>query len=116
LWYRADEGRFTPLRAAGIVLGAFEGIELEEKEIHLGAEDFVLFYTDGVTDAMNRPRGEFFGAERFRAAAASRPAGSAQEILQGVLAAVEAFAGDGQQSDDLTLFVIKRGATASGDR
>ncbi len=110
LWYRASEGRFTSLRAAGIVLGAFEQIELEEKEVQVAPGDFVVFYTDGVTDAMNRPGGEFFGPERFRAAAASRAGGSAQDILQGVLSAIEAFSDDGQQSDDLTLFVIKRGA------
>jgi sigma-B regulation protein RsbU (phosphoserine phosphatase) len=110
LWYRAGEGRFTKLRAAGIVLGAFERIELEEKEIQLAPEDFVLFYTDGVTDAMNGRSGEMFGAERFLDAAASRPSGSAQEILEGVLTAIEAFAEDGPQSDDLTLFVIKRAA------
>jgi type II secretory pathway predicted ATPase ExeA len=69
----------------------------------------VLFYTDGVVDAMNA-EGQRFGAERALAVAreeAGRPAGEMQDALLGQ---VQAFMGDEPQFDDITVVVLAREA------
>jgi serine phosphatase RsbU (regulator of sigma subunit) len=107
LWLRSASGEVQPLAARGIVLGVFSDIELEEREIEVAPGDMLVFYTDGVTEARGSD-GQMFDEERLRAAVASNPEASAQQVLQAIVEAVEAFVGDIPQSDDLTLFVIKR--------
>ncbi|MEJ2557705.1 MAG: SpoIIE family protein phosphatase [Anaerolineae bacterium] len=107
LWLRSASGGIQPLAARGIVLGVFSDIELEEREIEVAPGDLLVFYTDGITEARGAD-GQMFDEERLRAAVASNPEASAQQVLQAIIEAVEAFVGDIPQSDDLTLFVIKR--------
>ncbi len=66
LWYHAATGEVTELAAPGILLGAFEEIELIEERLDLAPGDALVLYTDGVTEAAN-PDGEMFGEERLRA-------------------------------------------------
>ena len=46
-----------------IVLGIFEDIELEEREIDVTPGDVLVFHTDGVTEAMDND-GQQFSKER----------------------------------------------------
>ncbi len=107
LWVQISSGEIQELAARGIVLGVLEDIELEEREIDVAPGDLLVFYTDGVTEAMNTD-GQQFGRERLRAAVAATPEASAQHIIAAVVDAVRAFTGDAPQSDDLTLLVVKR--------
>lgn len=107
LWLRATTGEVQPLVARGIILGAFEDINLEECEVEVAPGDLLVFYTDGVTEAMNAA-GHMFSDEQLQAVVASDPDASAQQALQAIVAAIEAFTGETPPSDDLTLFVIKR--------
>ena len=107
MWLQSGSGEIQELAARGIVLGILEDIELEEREIDVAPGDVLVFYTDGVTEAMNTD-GQQFGRERLRAAVAGNPGASAQQILSAVVDAVKAFAGHAPQSDDRTLFVVKR--------
>jgi serine phosphatase RsbU (regulator of sigma subunit) len=107
LWLRSASGEVQTLAARGIILGVFSDIELEEREIEVSPGDLLVFYTDGVTEARGAD-GQMFDEERLRAAVASNPEASAQQVLQAIVEAVEAFVGDIPQADDLTLFVIKR--------
>jgi sigma-B regulation protein RsbU (phosphoserine phosphatase) len=108
LWLHVASGEFQALAARGIVLGMFEDIELEEREIEVTPGDLLIFYTDGVTEAMNA-EGELFGEEKLQAAVmTAAPEASAQRVLEAVMDAVNAFTGDTPQSDDFTLLVVKR--------
>jgi serine phosphatase RsbU (regulator of sigma subunit) len=104
---RAADGEVQWLAARGLMLGIFENIELEEEEIEVAPGDLLIFYTDGVTEARSGD-GQLFDAERLRAVAEANRGASAQGMLQAVVEAVEAFVGNAQPSDDLTLFVIRR--------
>jgi serine phosphatase RsbU (regulator of sigma subunit) len=104
---RSATGELQPLATRGIVLGVFSDIELEEREIEVAPGDLLVFYTDGVTEARGAD-GQMFNEERLCAVVASNPEASAQQVLQAVAKAVGSFVGDTPQSDDLTLFVIKR--------
>jgi sigma-B regulation protein RsbU (phosphoserine phosphatase) len=107
LWLQVGTGEIQELTAQGIVLGILEDIELEEREICVVPGDFLVFYTDGVTEAMDA-HGQTFGEERLQAAVATNLDASAQQILSTVLDAVKTFTGDAPQSDDLALLVVRR--------
>jgi serine phosphatase RsbU (regulator of sigma subunit) len=62
----------------GQLLGVFETISLSEEVIELGADDTIMFYTDGVTEA--RANGEQFGEERLLTVLNDADGASAAEI------------------------------------
>jgi serine phosphatase RsbU (regulator of sigma subunit) len=51
-----------------------------------------------------------FGEDGLRAAVTAKPKASAQEVLEAIVQAVNTFTGNTPQSDDFTLFVVKRHA------
>jgi hypothetical protein len=76
------------------------------ERVALEPGEAIVLYTDGVTDAVGAD-GERFGIERLLAAL-SQPAGSAQELVDGIEAALAAF-GDGMaQRDDVACLVLRR--------
>jgi serine phosphatase RsbU (regulator of sigma subunit) len=107
LWLRATSGEFRELAARGIVLGIFNDINLEERKIRLSHGDVLVFYTDGVTEAMD-VEGQLFGEDRLRAVIAANREANAQGLLQAIVDALNVFAADTSRSDDCTLFVIRR--------
>jgi len=107
LWYRAAAGRAAELVGRGIVLGAFESIELEECRIDLARGDVLVLYTDGITEAVN-PDGEMFGEERLATVVAASAGGGADETLHAIVAALRDFTGDHEPADDVACVVVRR--------
>ncbi len=104
---QAETGQVTELVARGIIMGAFEQIELEEHEIDVAPGDMIIFYTDGITEAMNDTE-ELFGEDRLISVIKANPQAGAQEMIDTIVKAVVAFTGDTPQSDDFTIFIVKR--------
>jgi len=94
----------------GTALGFEPGLEFERTELTLRAEDTVIFYTDGVSEAFN-PQEECYGNERLLADAAKFADHSAPEVTTGLLQKVRAFAGSAPQSDDIAILTVRVGAT-----
>ena len=67
----------------------------------------LVLYTDGLTEAPNEDEKEFGGA-RLADALRAAHTGSARQINDDILAAVQAFAGTGGLRDDYTLLTVKR--------
>jgi len=107
LWVQSSTGQVHELAAHGIALGVQKAIKLEEREIDVAPGDTLVFYTDGVTDAMDSA-GQLFDVERLRAAVVASPPVSAQQVLSAVVDAIGVFTGGAPQSDDLTLVVARR--------
>ena len=107
LWWQTATHGIRELAARGIVLGALDTIDLEECAIAVMPGDLILFYTDGVTDAMD-DAGRLFGVERLREVVAAHATANAQQVLAAVVQAVHDFGDAAPQSDDQTLFVVKR--------
>ena len=91
----------------GVALGVMPGIEYEQNTITVEPTDTVVFYTDGVSEAMNAA-GEEFGMERLADVFSSRPPASAEATNQAVFEAVHEFAADTPQSDDITCVTLRR--------
>ncbi len=107
LLYRCATGQVIPLAAQGIVLGIIPDPHFEPRELALEPGDVLLFYTDGITEAMN-PQRELFGDERLSAVLRSVSHLLPHAIVEAILHAVSAFVGDTPQADDMTMVVIKR--------
>jgi sigma-B regulation protein RsbU (phosphoserine phosphatase) len=107
LWYQADAAAFSQLSPTSILLGVEYEVPLEERTITVSPGDFLVLYTDGITEAEN-PAGEMFGEERLAMVVGAHRNGSAQEILDRILAAVNVFIAATPQSDDVTLVIAKR--------
>jgi sigma-B regulation protein RsbU (phosphoserine phosphatase) len=108
--FQARTGRTRVLTPAGLGLGLdagdrFEKI-LEEDEVPLEAGDFFLFFTDGLSEAMN-PGAELFGEGRLRRILEESGALSSDELKERILEEVRRFVGEADPHDDMTLVVLK---------
>ena len=104
--FRAATAEIEEVFAADTVIGFLPGPKHEVATRNLESGDVVLLYTDGVTEAAN-VEGEFFEEGRLREIlklAAHRPAA---EILESVYAAVDEWADDSVEGDDVSVVVIK---------
>lgn len=94
--------------ARGLAVCLIGDFEYTSTDLRLAPGDNLVFYTDGVTEAVNEERDQFEN-ERFEAclehARGEGPAG----IIRTVQEAVEDFAGDAPPADDITLLVLKYG-------
>lgn len=112
-------GKLHYLDAPGIGLGLERGpvFESELKEIvkPLTNESIFVFYTDGLTEAMN-PQGVQFGEDAVSEIVKRRRALPASALQQTIITAVEEFRGACEQHDDLTMVVVKSGNVSSPKR
>jgi sigma-B regulation protein RsbU (phosphoserine phosphatase) len=102
----ADGTRCALNRAQRLPLGIKPDEVYAEQVVPLGAGDGVVFFTDGVIEAVN-PDGEVFGPDRIDAALASAPP-TAEQLIQTILRELSAFTAGAPVADDRTLVVVKR--------
>jgi serine phosphatase RsbU (regulator of sigma subunit) len=108
--FQARTGLTRVLTPAGLGLGLDPGDRfdkiLEEDEVPLDAGDFFLFFTDGLSEAMN-PGAELFGEGRLRRILEDSGRLTSEELKQRILEEVRRFVGDADPHDDMTLVVLK---------
>lgn len=93
--------------SSDLVVGAIDDFKYSEETLQLEHGDTLLLYTDGVTEAINSGDEEF-GEQRLQAVLAQLTSNSSQDIIERIKACVSDFAGEAEQSDDITLLAIKR--------
>jgi len=79
---------------------------LEEDRIELHKGDVLVFYTDGITEAMNQDS-DLFGDARLRALLTEHGHLDAADLRERILREIEAFVGVADQHDDMTMVLIK---------
>jgi serine phosphatase RsbU (regulator of sigma subunit) len=110
LIYRADTGQCESIVSGGIALGMLPDNSkvIKEKEIILNDGDFVVLYTDGITEAKNE-KGELYGLSRLEKAVQEFAKQYGPEGVNSRIAKeVTVFMGEHPQEDDMTLIVIKK--------
>jgi phosphoserine phosphatase RsbU/P len=108
-----DQDRHVQVLAPdGLVLGLnidkgemFERL-LVERTIKLHAGDLALFFTDGISEAMNDAE-DFFGEQRLAVLIEEHAHLSSDELRERVLREVQAFVGTAPQHDDMTMIFLK---------
>ena len=113
LLVRAD-GTVEQMPACGVPIGLFPSATYSEGEVTLEPGDLIALYSDGVTEA-NDTQDQEFELDRLIESLRQRRTTGAEEIVAGVFADVDAFAGEAPQYDDITLLVLKR-TTVSGEQ
>ena len=98
----------------GPALGILPGATFGSKRLELQPDDALVMYTDGVTEAFNS-RDEAFSDERLQALVAAHQNARSCALVDYVVQAVNAFAGDTPQSDDITLLVVRRRQASAPD-
>ncbi|MCB8942138.1 MAG: SpoIIE family protein phosphatase [Ardenticatenaceae bacterium] len=101
------QGQSQLLSGSGMALGILPEITIESKALRLRSGDALIFYTDGVTEAINEDYDEF-GLARLEMATANAQNQDAAAILQAITRSINDHAGDTPQYDDITLVVMKR--------
>ncbi len=91
----------------GLALGVMPDFEFSHHSYELQPGETVVFYTDGVTEAINAEE-EQFGLTRLREAFADNPPTDAEDAGKRVINLVNEFAGDVPQFDDTTCLVLRR--------
>jgi serine phosphatase RsbU (regulator of sigma subunit)/signal transduction histidine kinase len=102
-----EQERIIKLTRTGTALGVIADASYEERMVHLNADDFVLFYTDGVTDAMDR-QGRRFGMERLQQVMLEHRHLPAADIIPALEQTIDRFTGSAAQFDDVAIVVAKR--------
>ena len=77
----------------------------DEVTVELAKGDVVVFYTDGLVEALQGR--EEYGPERLQRGLEAHAALAAPELGERLLGDLAAFLGDESPADDVTLIVIK---------
>ncbi len=107
LLYQCAQDQLTKLIRTGMPLGVEPLSTYQQRTIQLRPGDFVVLYTDGVTDALNA-QGQEFGEERLQRVLLERCAAPAADMVAAVLQALGDFTGPTAPFDDITLVIAKR--------
>ena len=89
------------------LVGIFDDMEYEENTLQLASGDTLVMFTDGVTEAWNPQKMEF-GTERLNAILGGLVDKGSRQIVDTIKTAITDFAEGAEQSDDITMLVIKK--------
>ena len=109
---RGGQASWLPVKP-GLVLGISEDVNFAVQETAFEKGDLLLLYTDGVTEAMNEKDG-LFGNDRLinvlsvKAKEAIESFISPEELVKAVANAIEQFAENAEQADDITMLALHR--------
>ena len=90
-----------------VIVGAFDEIKYEECTMQMDHGDTLVMFTDGVPEAMN-PDLEEFGTDRLCNILSGMADKCCKEIIETIKASIDNFAAGAEQSDDITMLVLKR--------
>lgn len=110
LIYRADSGEVEAIQSGGIALGMVpdNSNHVQEKEIELDYGDFVILYSDGISEARNNDD-VIYGLENMKKSIRNHaPEYSAEGLNYHIAKDVSDYMGEHLQDDDMTLIVIQR--------
>jgi sigma-B regulation protein RsbU (phosphoserine phosphatase) len=95
------------LLPTGPALGLLPGLPFVVGQTTLAPGETLVAWTDGVTEAQAMGTTELFGEERTLSVAEGTNE-TAAELLDRLLAAVDAYAAGAEQADDITLLAVRR--------
>jgi sigma-B regulation protein RsbU (phosphoserine phosphatase) len=102
---RNEGSSISELNAGGIFLGSMD-FPYNSETISLDEGDTIVFYTDGITEAMNM-QNEEFGEENFQRVILSNIKQNVSGLMDSILGEINLFRGKAEQSDDITCGALK---------
>jgi sigma-B regulation protein RsbU (phosphoserine phosphatase) len=109
--YRALERTVTRINPPGMAVGIDSGAAFnrvtQDFSVELQTDDFLVLFTDGVTEALDG-EGEEFGVQRVTQVILENAHLCAAAILEKLTTGLQNFVGSAPQHDDITLIVIRK--------
>ncbi len=103
---RKKGGRYEPIKLRrGFVLAGMEGIKYKGGSLQLEPGDSIFQYSDGVPEATDI-RVEQYGMQRLEAVLAQNSEKDPKALLECVKADMDAFVGEAEQFDDITMLCL----------
>jgi len=100
------DGKVTPINATGIPVGMFCSAEYDVERFEFDKNDFLLLYTDGLSEAsVNETE---YGTGRIKKHVAALNGLSAKQIITDVLVKQQTFLGNTRLEDDITVAAIRK--------
>ncbi len=103
-WFRRS-GEMVRLEAGGAPVGLFEKSQYACEQIRIDADDLLVLYTDGMSEAMNADDEEW-GEDRIVELLQNKINCDPGQILSEVFSGADAFAAGAPQHDDMTAMVF----------
>lgn len=100
------------LETGGMVVGLFDTAEFEEATVQLHPDDYLVVFSDGVSEAFDSKEEEYGDPRLIDCLNAMTP-GNAEERLEKIYADVKKFTAGAEQNDDVTAMIVTyRGSTS----
>jgi sigma-B regulation protein RsbU (phosphoserine phosphatase) len=103
---RCRSGKIEPLGSGNFPVGMFADAEYTAASVDLQPGDFLVIYTDGVTEAYNL-QSEMFGEERLCGLLEKFSGETVEELSGAVESGVRMFTEGASQADDITVLVVQ---------
>jgi len=110
LYYCADTRTVAELKPNGMSIGMFENMQfaeqMEEQKIYLKQGDWLLLYSDGVTEATN-PENLMFDVARLKTVITESAHESSEMLIGNINSSLQRFVKSDELQDDATMVAIK---------
>jgi phosphoserine phosphatase RsbU/P len=103
---RRGSGAIERLDLASFPVGMFPEAEYESAAVKLEKGDFLVIYTDGVSEAVN-VKTEMFEEERLQELLKNFKGQTVEELAEAIRESVRLFSEGAAQSDDITILVVQ---------
>jgi serine phosphatase RsbU (regulator of sigma subunit) len=100
-------GRLREIRSRAPALGLMRRFKYGSTTLELNANDLLIIYSDGITEARS-DAGGFFGEERLKAIIKNSRNTSANHVGNHIIEAVHRYMGDSPSSDDHSLIILRK--------
>lgn len=108
--FKAVNGSVESLRTRGLGLGLEKGIIFEqtliEEEMQLHPGEMYAFFSDGITEAMDK-NNELFGEENLKQLLLKKSTQSSSLIMNDIWQSIQTFRGTTEVNDDMTMVIVK---------
>ena len=95
------------IEVSELPLGSMKKVKYDQETLELDIHDILIFYTDGVIEALNSAE-EMYGTERLKSVIAEAPQDlSAEELIAYIFKDIQEFVQTAEQYDDITIVVVK---------
>ena len=96
------------LECGGPIVGLFETATFDEETVNLTAGDWLIVFSDGVSEAMSAS-GDEYGETRIVSCLEGHKSMEPRQLLEALFADVRDFTRGAPQSDDITAMVLRYG-------
>jgi phosphoserine phosphatase RsbU/P len=103
---RRASGELVELSSSNFPVGMFTEAEFTAERLPLSCGDYLVIYSDGVSEARNL-RDELFEQERLSSLVRDFSGSTVEQLAEAIRTSVRNFTGGAPQADDITMVVIQ---------